>query len=572
MLRYLVEELITGLGAVTPRGWDLTTVFYGIVGALWLLGLVSAMAVEDGPWGRWLRWRWLQISGRAYAIGLAGLMLLTRCPLIVAREMNADESLVLGTALVLKNGGAFYVNADSETSGPLNVLGLLVGPVFGMPLDHAWIRLHAALIWVAVVLVIVEALRGWVPEWVRRSTGLVGGFLPASLQGSGMGHNSSELMPTLLIAVSALVLMRVARGEAKSWAWPVLAGIVWGLSPFSKPQGIPVEAAIGLLLAIAVWQREPRRRLWLGVWVMSAVVSVVAVLGSIAVVGGWDEFVHSFILRNVEWAGLIQRPAEFYWTWGFWENLVFPDTRMFYLWFRALMVVGLVVCRWRIPEARWPVAGGALILMASIYAAGRPGTAYPHHALMLTAPVLLGVGLLLRELNARSGRLAAIWCVVMLVTMVGERATAGFHIVLTQHQDTPEDQDIAVGSAIFRYADRGERLGVWGWTPRLYTQLGMPPATQYITMAMQFLSRQPLRGYFVDRHREELMRARPPVVIDTSGSTLFVFDETYRLASMDGQLQRWVEANYVLTPENPDDALVWVRKDRYREREALKRR
>ncbi len=73
-----------------------------------------------------------------------------------------------------------------------------------------------------------------------------------------------------------------------------------------------------------------------------------------------------------------------------------------------------------------------------------------------------------------------------------------------------------MAEAILTFNRDGESLAIWGWQPWRYVETGLYPATRDTQTQWQILD-TPLRPYYLDRFRKDLLGALPPVFIDTTG-------------------------------------------------------
>src|SRR5262249_53831417 len=101
-----------------------------------------------------------------------------------------------------------------------------------------------------------------------------------------------------------------------------------------------------------------------------------------------------------------------------------------------------------------------------------------------------------------------------------------------------------VSEEIVRYAKAGERLGIWGYMPRLWVETGLVQATRDAETSHQ-IEPNDYRDYYRDRFLQDLLRSRPPVFIDAVGTGNFVYEDRNEMAHETfPELRDYIANNY----------------------------
>jgi hypothetical protein len=128
----------------------------------------------------------------------------------------------------------------------------------------------------------------------------------------------------------------------------------------------------------------------------------------------------------------------------------------------------------------------------------------------------------------------------------------------------------AVTSMILSIAGPGEKMAIWGWTPKFYVSTGLVPATREAVTDCQ-IDELPQREYYRRRFLHDLEEARPPVFVDSISSAGPHYDDRRRFGHETfPALAEYIAGNYTLAytygPGEDDAIRVYARNDRIQNR------
>lgn len=551
MLEQLSAILFRIISLLAPPNYSLQAVFYLLLMPLWLMLAVLALASGQGPLRRYGR------IADAFPLLLMLTVTLSRFPHVAPMEWNPDEGLYLGTAARLMEDPVLYRWSDGETSGPLNIYPILLGPALGIPLDYPWLRLLGALVMAGTLALLARAGSCWLPEWQARLTVLPAAYAAATWHFFDQICYSSESMPNLLLAWLAVV-------AGLFWTRPVsrtgcfFTGVLLAAMPFSKLAVLPLESLLALVLAAALWRDGDRARKFLAIlaggltWLTLLAVTFVAS-------GGWTEFWMSYIVRNLSWANRFPKPLPELLGWGLKHSFAGADQGVYY-WGLAAFACVAALLGLKSGRREWTLAGlGFVLFWAGVYTAGRPGSGLWHHLLMMFVPgVLSALGFAALLTRWRIVAIAAplLW----MTAMWPGRLSSGDHAILHRRILQSDERNVRLVGALRRYLEADDRVAIWGWNPSLERMLGRRPVTRFATSAMQGLETGRLGDYFLEAWAADLKRERPALVVDTTGPCRGVMREDQFALLRMGAIVPVLEAGYQMA-ERTECGIVFLRKD-----------
>ena len=106
----------------------------------------------------------------------------------------------------------------------------------------------------------------------------------------------------------------------------------------------------------------------------------------------------------------------------------------------------------------------------------------------------------------------------------------------------------------------GESLGVWGWRSSLYVETGLYQASRVAHTESLHVA-GPWQKFYLRRYYDDLVAARPPVIVDATGPGNFHFESRSMGLEIYPLLHAWVSANYTCVGE-VDGTRLYVRRDR----------
>lgn len=510
-------------------------------------------------------------------LGLSFLLLfLLRLPSIVYnQEINPDESQMLAQALTLRHDPVFWRSVDGTTGGPLNTYLLTVVGMFGFPYDYTTARLVAYGLVVLILWLSYRTARLWFDETPARYALLPFVFMLGLTQHGDLIHYNSELIVVALLTGS-VYLYAIMVKEPKPRFWRIgLIGLLLGMVPFSKLQGLPSAAVIGLFVGFDLLTR-PRlntgnkyRRL--AMLAGGGLTFIGVALALIVFCGVYWDFETFYIKANF----------------GYGDNPSFL-TQLLYLpaylhladeiLFIVLLTTGIWLLSARpgstLPAARrfdWRVGGLLLLLLAAgLYAALRTGMNFVHYLYFLFNPLLLLLAYGWQRLFARRRRWVPgveMGAMALFLLFFGI-TTADAYRQGRPANPYPSDQQggwqvplSPVAKEVMKYAKSGEPLVVWGWMCSYYVETRMPQgvAENHSQRSVLF---KPMLKQYQQRYLSDVLRSYPPVFVDAVGNhDLWLTDRQTQGHEIIKPLKRFIAAHYRYMGM-VNDTRIYVRKDR----------
>jgi hypothetical protein len=535
-----------------------------------------------------LRWthRWVKaLTSRTLFVVLTVLTVLVwRLPgLAPLKEFNPDESEDIALALALRADPRWWISADGGTHGPLAAFVLLPVQAFGMSLDYASARLVGLGLLLGSIFFLLGALRAFFPEYVCRAVLLPLTVCLAFLINNEYVAYNAEHPTVFILCAGAYGCARLAAGAIAGLRWRALAtGLVLGLLPFTKLQGVPVGlvlAAIALVVLL-VRLREQGRRRWAAVLALCAGGVFPAVLVALYLwqQGLFSHFWTAYINANLAYTSdtgmSLSKKFEYALDFFQQERQRQDFDELFLPYFRNTTVAGLVLLvlvytggliglsshRGR---SRWPLllaAGAALV--ASVYIVMATGFVLGHYLFFLLFPLAFLAAVVLATLYEKlnwAGRLALLAVCLGSVAVPAARAIDRGR----QRLATKFEESEPVAEVLRQFAAPGESLVVWGWMDRYYVLTGLRPGTRYCEIGHFInLADSPGRDYFYQLYLKQFDEAKPPVFVDAVFPGAFILEDPKQFAhEMFPEMRQRIATHYVRLGDF-DGPRVYVAKER----------
>lgn len=537
------------------------------------LGVIGLLAVRK-PKGSFWSSQWLFL---ALVLGWLGFM---RLPTILFnQELNADESQLITQALTLKQDPVFWRSVDGTTGGPLDSYALIVPTWLGLPFDYTTARLSAlALLGLSLLFLFLTARR-WFGQTPARLAVLPPTVLLAFTQHGDLLHYSSELVAVMLLSVLCWLYSVLTTQPTPRSRTIFLAGLLAGMVPFGKLQGVPLAACGALFIAIELLSRpnftRSQKTRWLGWLGLGGVCFSVLVTVLTAWKGVFDDFVAFYLIGNFQYAG------EF----DFWQNLAslpefFGKGGNEFQWLigtlLGLGVLSGAVRLWRGPRPRTPlkvIGFLVLLLVSGLYAVLRTGSGYVHYLFFLLTPSGLLVAFFWYELkqafheNRIPGLLTGVASLLMVVPyglrhLHQYRQGLALNPYPTSASTARQVPHSDVTKRILTYAQPGEKLAVWGWMCKYYVEAQMPQAVNE-NHTIRSVFPTPMRHRYQQRYVSDLARSFPPVFVDAVGpNCLWLTDRSTQAHESIVPLRAFIANHYTPVGE-VEHTRIYVRNDRY---------
>jgi len=567
----LLTSFLYWLDALPPRYW---------FGVWFTVGLVcfSVLAVWVAPQtGR--RWNHPAVFFAAVALAIFAF----RWPLIFANAelFNPDESYMLAGALASMHDPIPWRAFDGMTHGPVNVWPLASMGAAGVRLDYTNARLVAALfVWLTVIFT-WATLRHHFGERLARLLVLpLAIFVIFTKFGDFVQYSSEHVPMVLLAAATWLLCTSLLPLRANAFARLTFAGLLLGLVPFAKLQGVPPAlwlGGIGLLFLLTSTAAPFPTRLKLATCLISgAVFAPVLILGIAALTGGWKDFWVGYIQANLFYATTF--PVQ----WGSIGNFVgrLAEAAENYLYFlRAQVITVLTAVVLRLFWARtadWKLVVLSVgLLLSAFYAVVAPGRTFTHYLHFTFAPLVLTSGALFGSVLARTegpewrwrsfrlrplALLLALVFVAVTIWPIPRFPFDGPHI--GRFCDTKGKLlRSEVAKLVLTLTDPSEPIIVWGWRPGLYVECGRHPGVREAETEREIFA-GPVQDFFRERFLRDFERSNAPVFVDAVAPNAFFFaDRSLYAHETFPELQKLIAERYRLIAEIRGTR-VYLRHDR----------
>ncbi|PWJ56544.1 hypothetical protein CLV98_11138 [Dyadobacter jejuensis] len=453
---------------------------------------------------------------------LLGLTLFVaiRLPVIVFnRELNPDESQMIGHAITLLQDPVYWRSVDGTTIGPLDNYFLTLPGLIGLPIDFTAARVMGLLANLCTLLFLWLCLRNWFSHRLSRVMWMMPLLLLGFTQEVDLVHYSSEQVPLLLLSLCLWLFSKLHTQAVLKPSHGYALGFAAGLIPFAKLQAVPPAVVLGASAAWICWgyfrkhkAPKPLLALLLGAITFPVIVALWAVY-----FGVFTDLIDFYLLGNVIYAGGN-------------ESSIFgqiidiltlsPDFQA-YLFLLALPI-GLFVYGIIRPGAlRNHQRDGLLLLtlflflLANVYAVTKSGNDFVHYLHFLTIPLLLLATWGMASFEKYTPLIPVIllaWFAVNDAKMYRSehRLNAFDSVGHTTLSESP------VVKALKKYAVKGDYMAVWGWNCLYYVEAQLAQATaENHTERSIFLHE--MRDKYRERYMKDLARTQPAIILDAVG-------------------------------------------------------
>lgn len=536
--------------------------------------MIRQIQWHDGPQKK-------TVSGFFWSLLLLLVLFAWRWPPLFSQvEFNPDESQLAAGAITLIHDPVFWRSVDGTTSGPLNFYVLVPAlSVPGLPGIFAVRLTGLLLVWVSLGLTFAllrralglpAAFLGSLPAWIFFATTTDGDFV----------HYSSEHLSLALLSLSAWLLWTSESkpGAPAGWRW-LAAGFCTGLLPWAKFQSIPFALALGAGAVAAIWlasssTRSARARS-LAKFGAAATIPTAGFLALALLNGQFPDFYQAYVLNNIAYTAnpttvsqaLIHLSELTTITWSF---------PLFLIGSGVLLVgtlLGAISAGARLGRFFW---FSSLIVFAAVACVIVPRLGFPHYLLYLILPASWLMAAATHHCWESQSKLRG--AIVTLVLILGcltpvtvrfvKASSVGF-IPLEPTEITQADK---IADVVRQFTQPGDTLAIWGWSPRVHLETGLPHATRDGNSFRQIEESTQRDSYYRPRYLSDFTRARPAVFVDAVGPGFFrYFDRTRWGHQTFPELCAYVQAEYRLQID-VFGARVYVRRDLTASRSAQLRR
>ncbi len=510
----------------------------------------------------WWRSRWL-------------FVLLLGCALFVFQRdairanfqiWNPDESQLIAGALALPEYPVFWRDVDGTTHGPLAQYPLLLPTALGARLDYTSARIVSACLTIALLASLHAALAVWLTEAAARLAIFPAWAWLIFNQDPELAQYTTELTPSLLIALAAWPAARLLASGSLGAAGCALGGALAGAAPFAKLQATPLALWIFGCLLVAQLRSPPAGRtrriaaLFLGGVLPAALLLAHAAAGDALV-----DFRVRYLEVNLR--GYVAEGAT-------WFNDAPPLPGMLFgfnqfLWPLVALTLGAGtwLVRHRSPTTWKLVLFTAGLAASATFAVWAPHKPFAHYFLLLAGPLVLLFGAVaapaLARLQELSVRQRTVGALLLLFALSGPSVWHHF-----RHPDyfrtivrsrPPLDRSLI--EAVQRHTTPGGGLAVWGWQPGLYVFTQTRAATPDLVVFWPIVP-SPWRDFYRERYLQAFSARPPPLFVDTIGPADFFFFRHPSAAHEDFPALRDLIARDYTLAETVAGARLYTRRDR----------
>lgn len=521
-----------------------------------------------------------KISNPAFGILALGLLFLLRLPSIVFnQEISPDESQMIAQAMTLRQDPIYFRSVDGTTGGPLDSYMLIIPSFFGLPFDYITAHLVAFGLVGLSLLALFATAHLWFGTKAARLALLSVVVLLGLTQNGDLLHYNSELVAVVLLSATYYLLAVLLRQAKPSVGLLLGIGVLLGMVPFGKLQGVPLAAVVGLFAGLSVLLSSTlssgQKGARLGALAIGALVFPLLFIGLVWSNGVFDDFITFYVMANFQYATgsdpiqnlldlprFFQKGDEFDW----FVKLVLS------VWVVWLVSVGIRRGVRMPQQPRMRLSFLSTLTVATLYAITRTGSEYVHYLYFLIGPLVLWLAYGLETLGAQwaDSRLQKGLPTGLVVVFIMAFAVNTWFVYSTgkdvnryptDHQGGWRMQLSHVAEKVLQYAQPGEKLAVWGWRCDYYVQTGMPQGVAE-NHTIRSVFNHSLRDAYQRRYVDNIMRSFPPVFVDAVGrNDLWLIDRKTQGHESYSPLGLFIAAHYQCVGL-VDDTRIYIRKDR----------
>lgn len=506
----------------------------------------------------------------SFFLAIAALIFWARLPGLLPPMLNPDEGLFTAAAVRLLQDPLFWKSVDTGSSGPLNIVVLMWPGLLGWVPDLASSRLTGLTLVIVSTSLFYATLGRLYDEGVARIATLPVVMTFAFMQIPDFVHYSGEHGPILLLSIMLYVIARtyVQREDAPVNGLAFLVGLLAGLMPFTKLQGLPIAFALYLVFLHVLWSRRKasagHAARALGCSVLGGVLPAAVVALYLTAFALWEPFLRSYLQTNLLFYAdfnALGKPSKL----ANFVGLMIGTTHLYVL--TILTSLFLVPAAW-LALKRGSASGSKVwigyavpYLLFSVAAVARPGNPFPHYLLFLIMPMGLMLGTTLGAANASAaaqgllrpvpfGRRPLLLTLALLLgsgLIVADRIRLG-NDFLPRHKRYLDNFRGPIAQAIRRAAPPGSNLAVWGFSLDLYSESGMVQSNRYGTTLWQ-IEKNPLQTYFLREFMADIEQSQSVLFVDAMVPGMFYMgpiDPALHGHDAFPELARYVEAHYEL--------------------------
>ena len=239
-------------------------------------------------------------SRPVFFVSIALCLIVCRFPVLLANEINPDETFFIAAAEKLFKDPVFFRAVDFVTSGPINVYPVMLPALFGISPDYVSTRLIALVIIFASIYVIYRTLALLADDATARVAVLPAAGAFAVLKRGDLLPYSSEHVSFLLLSLALYICVRTfQRPQAHAWKVAGL-GLLTAAAFLAKMQAVPILGCVAAVAIAYVHAGGHAGRWWRPALLFGAGVAPLLLANAIvcALAGVWRDFWMEYIVGN----------------------------------------------------------------------------------------------------------------------------------------------------------------------------------------------------------------------------------------------------------------------------------
>jgi hypothetical protein len=480
-----------------------------------------------------------------------------RLPTLVMYSYDPDESQFITAINALLNDSRYWQSADMYTSGPLNIMPLVLLYKTGIPLNYFTLRLIMIVCIQLPTIFLLYKTCCVIADKQKAALALFPVMLfYAFMNNQELISFNSEQIPNLLTAFAVLLLVKNYYRNEKN---ELLTGIVLGSMLFTKLQYAPVGFFLGLTSLTILYLRK--RKLQGYLLLITGVFIPILLTGIYLLVSdSWSEFYISYILVNLVISKTGLTGGE-----PFPYNLlnlplfIYKSPEFAFLILLCSLLLLAFFARYFYSGRNFSVSYktilfGAVYFIISCWCIVQNGNKFLHYIYLLVVPCSLLIFWSIRYLYT-TPHFATV-CIAFSIFFTGVKIFKNRYFIydILETKITP----LTPLSAYINSIDRpNEKIAVWGWNTSVYVETENIQATRDPHTYNQ-IAETPYRSYFEERYADDLKKNKPEIIID-GVPDLFFKDTTDRINHYP-LISNYIYAHYTLT-DTIGNNRIYIRKD-----------
>jgi hypothetical protein len=544
---------------------NFTSICFFLVLLFCLLFLRSALSQKS--FGKIPFWVW--------GVVFFAVLALMRYPFLAYnQELEVDESQMLAQAISLKKYWVYWKYVDGLTQGPLTIFFLTIPSWLGMPFDYATTRLLGFVVLSATLVLTYLTFN----NFFKRKVSLII-FAPIGLfYVLSQGYFSAvcnEYLVLLVLAFCFWLSSVIYTQPNPSGSTLFILGLVSGMIPFAKLQGVPTALMIVLFTFILILLRSRHKIRDVAVLGFGGICFPLLVFALVIQFGAFEYFWKFYIIGNIEYSGGGTMLSKL---------LAFPDFLrhsgqliFLLLSFFILAVYSLIVL------VRSQSLGnifsllfyfGVIHIFMAFYSIIKPGYYFQHYLQFLIIPIGLFTGVLVEAALAQTRwnsknvwSYSLTWLAICMVphtlykvaTITGRASRDNKHISIG---DLGKPMIISpVSQEIKKYLRPEDDITIWGWKPAYHVETGAAQGTADV-MIYRLMTPAPKQQDYIQKYLDDMERSKPVVFVDEVTDHSFWFGNPAQWGHENFPGIRSFVSKYYSQVATINGERIFVRKDR----------